>query len=512
MQKSNHKIEIHNTSIIINDYEFGDCTKLENYFKVYEPVTHSYYYYGMYYDENNKKLHIPRGVDIWMVEKLLGTNAYIDDSYYKYEVHDDIYIKYLPRDDIQKEALRFMIGQAEYRKTAQCPQLSVNLFTGKGKTYISIAFLAYTGIRGIVITNSIGWLKQWEEKTIEYTDISKKEIYTITGQVQIQKLLMMSEKKLKSIKLFLASHDTLQSYASNNGWDKLGDLFRYLKIGVKIYDEAHLNFMNICMIDFFTNVYKTFYLTATPIKSSERENEIYQLYFRNILAIDLFNPDKDPHTHYNAMVYNSRPDPMQIVSCENKAYGLNRNKYTNYVVYQDNFKKLLVVLMDIGLKATMKYGQKFIIYIGTNQAISIVKDYILETFPFLEDDVGIYTSIIDKEEKEKALTKRVILSTTKSAGAATDIPGLKLTIVLAEPFRSEVITRQVLGRTRDDNTMCIDVIDAAFAQCKRYYYKKLPACRMYAKSVSITKLSDGELHERYQYVLDNLKGPLMRKC
>ena len=478
---NNHKIEVYNTHIEINDYEFGDCTKLENYFKVYEPVTHSYYYLGMHYDKDNKKLYLPKGIDIWLIEKLLEENAHINvNSYYKYEVHDDIYIKYLPRDDIQKEALRFMLGQGEYRKTALDPQLSVNLFTGKGKTYITIASLAYTGIRGIVITNSISWLKQWEEKTMEYTDISSKEIYTITGSIQIQKLLRMSEDRLSKIKLFLASHDTLQAYGSNHGWNSIGDLFDYLKIGVKIYDEAHLNFSNMCMIDFFTNVYKTYYLTATPIKSSERENQIYQLYFRNIPAIDLFDNENDPHTHYNAISFNSRPTPIQISSCHNKTYGLDRNKYTNYVVNQDNFKKLLIILMDIGLKATMLYGQKFLIYIGTNKAIDIVKNYILETFPFLEDDIGVFTSVVSKEEKEIALSKRVILSTTKSAGAATDIAGLRLTIVLAEPFKSEVIARQVLGRTRDDNTMCIDVIDTGFSQCSRYYYKKLPAYKKYA--------------------------------
>ena len=88
-----NKIEVFNTSIVINDYEFGDCTKLENYFKVYEPVTHSYYYYGMYYDEENKKLYLPKGIDIWLVEKLLETDAHVHvNSYYRYEVHEDIYI------------------------------------------------------------------------------------------------------------------------------------------------------------------------------------------------------------------------------------------------------------------------------------------------------------------------------------------------------------------------------------------------------------------------------------
>ena len=506
------KIEVYNTHIEISDYEFGDCTKLENYFKVYEPVTHSYYYLGIYYDEDTKTLYLPKGIDIWLVEKLLQEDAHVNvNSYYKYEVHDDIYIKYLPRDDVQKEALRFMLGKDEYRKSINDSQLSVNLFTGKGKTYITIASLAYTGIRGIMITNSISWINQWKEKTLEYTDMKEKEIYIITGSIQIQKLLRMKEDKLKSIKFFLASHDTLQAYGNNHGWKAVGELFEYLKIGVKIFDEAHLNFGNMCMIDFFTNVYKTYYLTATPNKSNARENEIYQLYFRNVPAIDLFDEENDPHTHYNAISFNSRPTPVQMSSCANKTYGLDRNKYTDYVVQQDNYKYLLVILMDIGLKATMKVGQKFLIYIGTNKAIKITKKYILEYFPFLEDDIGVYTSVVSKEEKEVALSKRVILSTNKSAGAATDIYGLRLTIVLAEPFRSEVIAMQILGRTRDDNTMCIDVIDTGFVQCSRYYYAKLPVFRKYAKSVSMTKLSDIELRERAKSIIDNIRVPLMRK-
>ena len=51
------------------------------------------------------------------------------------------------------------------------------------------------------------------------------------------------------------------------------------------------------------------------------------------------------------------------------------------------------------------------------------------------------------------LDKRIILSTVKSCGAAVDIKGLKLTILLAEPFKSEVQTIQTFGRTRDKDTM-----------------------------------------------------------
>ena len=144
-------------------------------------------------------------------------------------------------------------------------------------------------------------------------------------------------------------------------------------------------------------------------------------------------------------------------------------------------------------------------YIGTNEAIYNVYYWIIENFPELSNDIGVYTSVVSKQEKEVALTKRLILSTTKSAGAAVDISGLKLTVVLAEPFKSEVIARQTLGRTRDNNTMYIEIVDRGFNQCTKYYYAKLKIFEKYASDCSIIRLSDNELDERYNKIMQERK-------
>ena len=47
-------IIVKNTCIMITEYNFGDCPKLEHFFSIYEPVTHSYRFVGIYYDTNNK--------------------------------------------------------------------------------------------------------------------------------------------------------------------------------------------------------------------------------------------------------------------------------------------------------------------------------------------------------------------------------------------------------------------------------------------------------------------------
>ena len=100
-------------------------------------------------------------------------------------------------------------------------------------------------------------------------------------------------------------------------------------------------------------------------------------------------------------------------------------------------------------------------------------------YPFL--DIGIFTTLVDKSEKRKQLDKKIILSTAKSAGVAVDIKGLEFTIDICEPGKSEVIVRQKLGRTRDQNTLFIDVVDCGFPELRNYYQQKQRIYRKYAR-------------------------------
>ena len=506
------KIIVRNTCIQINDYNFGDSPKLEHFFAVYEPVSHSYRFVGIYYDTETKTLYIPRGIDIWYVEQLLECKAKVEvNKYHKFDVYDNIGVKYLPRDEDQKKALRFAVGKGEYVDTETKSQLSINLDTGKGKTYVAVGTMSFFGIKSMVITYSKTVLTQWRNRVLEYTNITNKEIYSIDGSGSIYRLLTMSRNEIYNIKLFLVTHSTLKSYGDANGWDKITELFDRIRVGLKFYDEAHTNFDNMCMIDFFTNVYKTYYLTATPARSNDEENKIYQTSFKNVLAIDLFHEDTDPHTHYIAMRYNSRPSPQVISTCKNK-YGLDRNKYTNYIVTNDNFMYMACIAFDFIFTNILKHPEdKLLVYIGTNNAISIFYRRIIEIFPALKGNVGIFTSIVSDEDKEYALTRKVILSTTKSAGAAMDIPNLKCTLVLAEPFKSAVLAKQTLGRTRAKNTYYIEIVDKGFINCNKYFLQKRNIFQVFAVDCKLVDISDVELYDKGNNIiisgmLDNVRN------
>lgn len=486
------KIEAKHTCTIIHNYYPGQCRKLEHFFSVWDKAYWRYYPKAIKYDKKTKQLFIPRGYSLNRLEAFFQDEASINLTCDPYSSNINIQLKYLPRDMVQKKAIAFILGKGKYGYTKGKSQLAINLNTGAGKTYVSIAASAILGVRSIMITSSIDWIKQWKSRIVEYTDTKPNEIYTLVGIGSIAQIVndMVDIHKYKYI---LASHQTIKSYGDKHGWDKVGELFYKLKVGLKIYDEAHLDFDNICDIDFATDTMKTLYLTATPARSDKDENVIYQASFQTVPSIDLFDEDNDPRTNYLAISYSSHPSPMDIEYCKN-AYGFNRIAYCDYIIKSPTFYKLLRVLIE----NIIKKNAKTLIYIGTNNAIQTIYDWIENSFPELSGEVGIYTTLIsDKTVKEEQLKKLIILSTTKSCGAAIDIKGLKQTIVLAEPFRSEVLARQTLGRTRDRDTDYIDIIDRGFYSMNNYYKAKYPIFQKYALSMKFVRLDDEELDSLY---------------
>lgn len=502
----NEKIEVRNTCIIINDYDMGDSPQLEQVFSIFNPVTHRMEKFGMYYDEVNRKLYIPSGLDIWKIRSYFNEKYYNRVSEHPYQTIDNIRIKFMPRDEQQQEALRFMCGVNEYSDNAYLSQLSVNLNTGKGKTYCSIATICFFKIKTIIITGSNTLLTQWSEEFLKYTNLREDEIMHISGSDTVNMILQGKSKKAENAKVYLCSHGTLRSFGDTYGWDNVYELFRYLGIGIKIFDEAHTNFLNMLMIDFYTNVYKTYYVTATPGRSNWRENRIFQLSIKNVPSIDLFDENNDPHTQYVAIKWNSKPSPQVISACRNRQYGLDRMKYVDYITKQPSFYAMLRIIMDLVIKCK----GRVLFYIGTNEGILRVYKWMSQNYPEFLGDIGIFTSLLSKEEKMKEKKKKLLLSTTKSAGLGEHIQGLKMTIVLAEPFKSEIITRQTLGRTRDPDTMYIELVDMGFKYLRKYYFDKLPVFNKYATDVSDTVIESYELEKRSEAIIKKRRS--YREC
>ena len=493
-----NKVEIRHTGILIHNYHRGDNPYLERYFQTFDKGRHCYTDVAMFIDQSTNTMYIPSGIQFWLIQKHFGCDIFRKVQPDIYQQVNQIRLKTRPRDSSQEEAIDFCIGGNKYPQNKSAHQLFLNLNTGKGKTYVMIVTSAYFSVRTAIITSSLEWLKQWEQRILDYTDTQPDEIYLISGKVSITKL-QKGYSNLDKIKYFLISHDTIRSYGENNGWNKVHDLFKWLKIGIKIYDEAHLYASNIFKIDFYTDTWKTYYVTATPMLSDPFRNLIFQRAYSTVPKINLFNEETDAHTDYQAVLYNSHPNALDLSNCQT-AYGFNLMWYANYLVSKPIYYKVLWIVLDWVLETISDKG-KILIYIGTNYAIQLTSYWIKYTYP--QYSLGIFTSLIPKSEKAEQLTRKIILSTNKSAGAAMDIKDLEVTIDIDDPVKSPVVVRQKLGRTRDWHTTFFDVVDVGFNQLKYYYESKQKIFRKYANRVlDPIYLNDREIQDRLA-ILEN---------
>ena len=493
-------IEAKRSSVIVRDYKWNSNVNCEYLFCIVR-IDGSYEYKGIDYDAENEILYLPRGMDLTLLERLFREKIVVSDEYDEYDSTGPIMIKKLPRNDVQKQAIKFILGIAEYQYTLNYSQLHVNLVTSKGKTYVAISSIAYLQIKTIVITAIKGWLKQWYDKIPQYTDIDQSEILYLNSKV-INKILLGS-LDLSEYKFFLCTHSALADFANENGWNLIGELFKKLKVGIKIFDEAHLYFDNMTKIDLHTNTYKTLYLTATPHRSDKKENEIYEMVFKKVPSIELFNREEDAKTKYMSIHYNSHPTQFDLGKLRANPYKFDRMYYAHYIMTKDSFWMILHIIMN---KVVKKVEGKTVFIFAINEQIFKMKDWIDEFYPEYKDDIGLYYGKTSTDDSQKE--HKIILSNVQCSGTALDCSNLNVAVMCA-PIKSKVQSQQAFGRPgREEgmtNLLYIELVDEGVKKIKEFYSFKQSVFMKYAKECVRIIYRDQELKDEYTKIMRNRK-------
>ena len=258
--------------IDLHNYELGDCPKLESSLSVWDPVYHTISYSAYVYDEENKILTIPGGYNIEYLEQIMNKSYRLDESNRNIrEAYNTVSfsLKYPTRNTTQNKAINFLM--------LDCPQKFLSLQTGGGKTYCAIHYVFKSKKIPLTLVDQDSICQQWIDKILYFTTIKKEEIYVISGRDSIEKILKMTDKDLKKYKWFIAIHRTLSNIIEQEP-DKLIDTLKKIKIGVKLYDEAHVEYRNIFNVDRIYDC-ESIYITATPTRGNPNENKVYQNMF-----------------------------------------------------------------------------------------------------------------------------------------------------------------------------------------------------------------------------------------
>lgn len=487
INKEPKKIRIFHTHIEISPYKLGENEQIERMLSIWIDAEYRFDPVGYYVKDN--VLYIPRGINPYILEKEFNSTSFTVKKPDDYSVVNNVIITVPPRDRIQEESIDFLTCENNFKSALSYSQQALILDTGDGKTYTTTHAIIKLKMKAIIITHQDKIKQQWIKTFLTKTNISKDRLVNISSSNIIEKIV--SGKK--SGDFYFVNHQTLNSYGKSHGWDNVHRLFQKISVGIKVFDEAHLSFKNVLMIDFFSNVKKTFYLTANFGRSDSKEERLFKKCFSSVYKFGeetKHYEEKRKHIIYVPVLYRSNPSFNQKQMTINM-YGFSVLNFFKYAMHEDYEKTMLNVFFKVFEIANQLDG-KILITVPKIEETEYIKKIIDTNYPNNYKNIMTINSKNSQSENDLAKSSAdIICSTIKSCGTGVDIPGLRCVINL-EPFSSNITTNQLSGRLReyskDKDTFFFDLIDTAFPTCERQYKTKLSYLKKKCKEIRVMKI------------------------
>lgn len=479
------KIKIYHTHIEVSPYILGEAKNLETSCSVWLDAEYRYDNLAYYYDSNNQTLYLPRGVSIPWLESLFDTQAENVTECDKFSKFSGVHMIAEPRDEIQRNSINFLMSKKNF-STMDNSQLALTLNTGDGKTFCTIYSIIKMRMKAIIITHVETIRDQWYQSFLTFSDIDEDRLMNIVGSSSIDNI--MSGKK--SADIYFINHKTITSYAQSHGWDAIRSFFMKIKVGIKVYDEAHLCFRNIVRTDMFSNVFKTFYLTATFDRSDDRESTIFKRSFSNVYKFGKGSQgysEKEKNVIYVPMLYRSGMSDECRAKCMTN-YGFSFNRYLDIAMNTDD---KLMDMMLIALHAAIKLEGRILITTSTIDSIEYIYNRIVNLN--IGKTVGKVHSMQDNSENMRVKDESdIIVSTIKGNGTGADIKNLRCVINI-ESYSSPIIANQLAGRLRpygdNKDSYLFEIIDISHKSIENQYKKRLKQLRIKCKDVKVLKVA-----------------------
>lgn len=475
------RIDVYHTHIEVYPYTKGDCFELEKMLSKWVQINSKRgKYEPVGYLIQNRVLYLPKGINIQSLEATFQSIATLHKEPNKAEKMLERYsVMVPPRSEVQTESVDFLSSNNKFSSGASYCQYTLNLETAGGKTYCGIAAFTKLGLKTIVIVNREFLSTHWKKEIMHFTTIREDRIMMLDSDMM--KKVMNGEADAD---VYIAMHQSLQSFARKHGWYELNELFKICGIGVKVYDEAHEFMSSIFKIDCFTNVKKTFYLTATLGRSDKKEHRILNTMLSASYKYDDKSETKVKRIQYFIIWYNGCI-PMQYVIAMKNSKGFSPYKYIEAALGLDpanGLKSAFIYALGLALEHR---GQ---ILIVTPKKKSVI--YIAELVRFVIGEnrtIGTIFSDNSEEVNHQNQFCDIISSTIKSCGTSFNPPRLQ-TIICMEPHKSSIMTHQLKGRLDrfpgDEDTYFYDIFDMNIGEMKFMEIEHRRTMESFAKNIT----------------------------
>ena len=428
---------------------------------------------GYIFDDDTDTLYLHRGVDLSYLQRLLincKVRIHEHDEFDNMEYQFEEVIP--PRDQLQVDIIDFFKGVNGHANSYDKNQLLLQAGTGTGKTFTASYGACSLSMKTIIFVHTVSLIKQWYCTLIEKHGFPSNRIHLLSTD---DLYLAACGRHKCDADVYIVTHQTFRSAMKKCGsFTVASNMLKNLRIGLKIIDECHLMFGNILLIDFLSNVYKTFYLSATPGRSNKDDNSIFKYVFsscirykRSELSSESIIPKR--WVSYNVVSLNTET-PYSVYKHRVLARGnsMNAISYGKFVIQRDQKQTHFKCIRDI-LKQTFTKDEnsKVIVFVPLIDLVENLTFFLQtqlsydDSFPY-DLKIRSMTSRNTKEEKDYAKKADVIVTTIQSCGTGVDLPGLT-TAICSSPFVSPLTAEQVFGRLRYCGKKCFyyDIIDTS---------------------------------------------------
>ena len=368
-------------------------------------------------------------------------------------------------------------------------------------TYCSGVGLCKFHAKTMIIMHRDSLRKQWKESLYKMSGLSDRYVHEITSS---EELYAIAHGDIDyDYDVYLMTHATFRAgMARIRNMQDARNICKNLGIGMKIIDEAHLEFRDTLMMDFVFNVCRNLYLTATDGRSAKEENAIFKHVFADTLfyrkpSVNTNKPNK--WVNYTIVHLNTHCLPNIYRYKVAGGRGMSPASYGKWVIAYDKKKRHFKCIRDL-LRMIYEKDEnaKVIVFVPL---IELCEDLAYfckmelnydDSFPF---DLNIKTinSKNTKAENERNKRADVIVTTIQSAGTGTDIPGISA-IICCSPYVSGITAKQVWGRIRYCGKICdyFDIVDESVQMDKLWFRSRSKKLKSLALNVKELTWSDDE--------------------
>lgn len=418
---------------------------------------------GFMTDSSTDTLYLHKGVNVEYIRKLLGDVSIKMEPFDRYkEMNFEFEEIIAPRDTEQVDVINFICAQQHHADTINSRQIFLVKKPGFGKTYCTGYGMGKLGLKTLIIMHRDSLRKQWLDSLYRMNGLTDKDVHEISSSEELYNIAHNTHGF--DYDVYLMTHATFRAGMKRIGNMKdASNIAKNLGIGLKVIDEAHLEFRDTLLIDFTFNVYRNLYLTATDGRSSKDENSIFKHVFSNTTFYKpsslLSEATPKRWVEYITMKVNTNvPKPRYkyriiggrgmsaisygkfVIACDKKQLHFKCCRDLLKLIYSEDEKAKVIVFMPL-------------IDLCTEAAHYFTKE--LDNDPEFDYSLTIRT-INSKNgtfENERNKAADVIVTTVQSAGTGTDIPGIT-TIISCSPFYSSILAQQVFGRIRYCGKQC----------------------------------------------------------